>query len=108
MGTSDAQLEEVQYEMYDDVFVTVVLDPNKAHEFHSFASLEEHDNYLLSMEESSKKVVLNKKMYEDLSHYFDPYQLTVMDMNYEIEVGLERFKADHEAIYKRATPGSDW
>ncbi|MEO9477200.1 MAG: hypothetical protein ABJG41_16765 [Cyclobacteriaceae bacterium] len=106
--STQPQLEEVQYEMYDDVFVTVVLDPNKVHEFHSFASLEEHDNYLLAMEEGGEKVIVNKKMYEDLSHYFDPYILSVMDMNYEIEVAGERFKADREAIYKKVSERGEW
>ena len=94
-------IQEVNY-VSDDFSVTVKLDPNLNHDSHSFETLQEHDDYLLSLEETSQGVIsLNKKMYEDLSHYFDPYQIAVIDNNYQIQVAEETYKVDQEAIYKK-------
>ncbi|UII19124.1 hypothetical protein [Fulvivirga ligni] len=94
-------LQEVTYQS-DDYSVTVRLDPNLVHNSHSFKSLQEHDDYLIDLEKSSNGLItLNKKMYEDLSHYFDPYQIAVIDNNYQLEVAGEVFKVDEEAVYKQ-------
>ncbi|UII25593.1 hypothetical protein LVD15_20135 [Fulvivirga maritima] len=95
-------LQEVSYAMSDQYSVTVRLDPNLVHSSYAFKTLDEHDEYLNNLEESSNGVItVNKKMYETLSHYFDPYQIAVIDNNYEIEVEGEVYKVDHEAIYKK-------
>ncbi|MBL3655931.1 hypothetical protein [Fulvivirga sediminis] len=95
-------LQEVSYEMSDEYSVTVRLDPDLVHSSYSFKTLDEHDDYLNNLEETTNGVItLNKKMYETLSHYFDPYQIAVIDNNYEIEVEGEIYKVDHEAIYKK-------
>ena len=101
-------LEEVQYEMSDDHMVTVILDPNFTHQSYTFASLEEHDQYLNDLEERNEPLVVNKKMYNDLSHYFDPYQLLVLDMDYTVRVGDDTFKATPEAAYKKNTDTNSW
>ena len=105
---STQDLETVQYEMADNQWVTVILDPNLEHDSYTFASLEEHDDYLLTMEESGEAVTVNKKMFEDLKHYFDPYQIAILDQNYSIKVGGETFRVTKEAIYKRTEASSDW
>ncbi|KAA1242420.1 hypothetical protein [Aquimarina sp. RZ0] len=102
-------LEKVSYEIADDQFVTVILDPNLEPKTHSFNSLDAHDDFLIQLEETSNNTItVNKKMYEDLSHYFDPYQISILDKNYAIKVGDDVFKATKEAIYKKSKGTDNW
>lgn len=100
-------VEEVTYDFGDGEIINVTLDPNFNHGSYSFSNLEEHDSYLIAME-SKGQLVVNKKMYQDLIHYYDPYQIAVLDQNYTVTVGDEVFKATPEASYKKSIKGGDW
>ncbi|MFT6865721.1 MAG: hypothetical protein ACJA08_000546 [Cyclobacteriaceae bacterium] len=106
--SAQPQLEEVKYEMYDDEFVTVVLDPNYMSVSHHFQSIEEYDNYLNLMEESGVKVIVNKTKYQDLIHYFDPFEISVMDEENQVSIGDVIYKATSEATYKREIDKDAW
>ncbi|WP_299313099.1 hypothetical protein [uncultured Aquimarina sp.] len=108
-GDEYVSLEKTTYEIADDTFITVLLDPTLEVESHSFTSLDEHDDYVDQLEDSSNQTItLNKKMYEDLSHYFDPFQIAVFNKNYSVEIGDKVFKATKEAIYKKSKNRNDW
>lgn len=102
-------LEKVLYEMEDDLWITVVLDPNLQPTSYSFETLDAHDDFLIALEESSNNtIVVNKKVYEDLSHYFDPFQISILDDNYAIRIGDETYRATKEAIYKQTESEGEW
>lgn len=100
------QIQVESYQLYDDVTIQVKLDPTFMHQSYSFSSLAEHDEYLDSLEQLGE-VVLNPKLYSELSHYFDPIQLSVLDMDRSIHIGDTTFRATTEAIYKRTT-NTNW
>lgn len=108
-GSEYVNLEKTIYEIADDTFITVLLDSNLEPGSYSFSSLDAHDDYVSQLENSSNQTItLNKKMYNDLSHYFDPFQIAVFDKNYSVEIADDTFKATKEAIYKKSKDNNDW
>ena len=101
-------LEEIQYEMRDGEFVTIKLDPNKSHESLNFESFEEQEKYLLELEESGTELILNKEMYKELSHYFDPYEIFILDDNYSVRIGNKAYRTTRTALFERSYDQEEW
>ena len=101
-------LETISYEMAPGEIVTVTLDPNKQHELMVFDNIDEQDAYLLEMENKTQELVINKALYNELSHYWDPYEIAILDNNRMVQIGNEVYKSSKEALYVKPVNGNDW
>ncbi|MEL6560552.1 MAG: hypothetical protein AAFQ94_20340 [Bacteroidota bacterium] len=102
----DQIMEQVQYELEEGNFVTVQLDPNFDQQSREFVSMEEYEDQLDQLEEAGDIVTVNKSLYEELSHYFDPYEISLLDNNRQVEIGGILYRTDQVAAYKKV--GNSW
>lgn len=100
-------IEILQYALDSETTIEVALDPslNQAHRV--FSSIEEHDEYVESVENTGR-VTINKHLYEELGHYYSPLEILVLDMNGELTVGDEDYRATRLATYEKPTTGNEW
>ena len=86
--------------------IEIILEPHLIQPPRQFASFDKSDDFLVALEESSSSLNLNKKLYEDLAHYFDPYEIYLMDNNGLVTVGNTVYKADEVGHYRQLNDGS--
>lgn len=92
-------IKEVDHELYDGRIVTVLLDPNHNQVRMNFETIDEY--YLLSESRiDSKFIRLNASMYSSLIHYYDPIEISIMDMDGIVVLNNEKYKATKEAFLK--------
>lgn len=93
-------LESFTYQYSNDLKVQVLLDPNKVQEHRTFSSLEAYEE---AEELLAKKgqIVVNQDLYNDLKHYFSPFEIYFMDAEGKITVGKYGYLNTTTASYEK-------
>lgn len=95
---ADEELITINHELYDGAAIQVTLDPDYVHESLSFDTMEEYDNYGITLEEAGK-VTVNTRLWNELSHAYDPIEIHKFDMDRSVVVEHIKYTADREAMY---------
>lgn len=103
----DQIIEQVQYELEEGKFITVHLNPDFDQQSREFISMQAYDDHLDQLEEVGDIVTVNKDLYEELSHYFNPYEISLLDNNNQVKIGDILYRADQEAAYQQSA-GDSW
>lgn len=101
-------VQNIRYELDDGTVISVVLDSNYEQQHTLFDSYEQHDEYLQGLENSDEELIVNKRLYEELSHMWDPFQISVLDLNGQISIGEEELKFTKLANYSRSIGSNRW
>lgn len=101
----DLQLETLTYELHGEKTITFDVSPIFQHESRTFESYDTFNDFLVDEEEENKPLVINKEMWENLKHYWNPYKVAQFDKNYEITVDGKKHRVDSEAIYVQNSAG---
>lgn len=101
--TDSQTSREIQTYQIGESTIQLVLDEEYRHPDRKFNTLEEYDHFKASVEKiaiEKNELILNKGMYQALSHYFTPFEVYAMDSKAEVHIGSNSYKATDKALYK--------
>ncbi len=89
-----------EYKLDDDSVLKVILDSEYLHESRTFITKEDFVHYSATLEQVGE-VTLNPALWNELAHYFDPIEVSLLDMDRSIVIEGRQYVASSTSLYSR-------